>query len=171
MKIMLLDKQRGVPGTYGGAIQLGMLVSDILLNDLDIAKTTGFGHSGEKNSEYIISLRDEVFVGHLPRSESGFRQSYYKMFTLGEAKATVAEGPNRTLQISIESPTTSDFFSLRKIVYEDWLGIPHEVIPVPTYRMQELSFIRGIRNDLRDLCRFLKSHLHGVHALITGQTT
>lgn len=174
MKIMILDKRLGIPGTYGGAIQLGMLIGDIPLNDRDIAKTRGFGHSGERNSEYVISLRDELWVTTLPRSDNGFRPSYFKLFTLGEARATVSEvldnGDRRAVKISIESPNSADFVSLYKSVYEDWLGIPHETIPVPSYRMQEPSFIRGIRNDLRDLRQYLKNRWRRTNAMTIGQT-
>ena len=114
---------------------------------------------------YVISLRDELWVITLP-DENGYRKSYFKMFALGEAKAIITEaldnGSRRTVQVAIESPNIVDFVALYKSVYQDWLGIPQEVIPVPKYRMQEPSFIRGIRNDLRDLCQFLKNRSYRI---------
>ena len=122
---------------------------------------------------YVISLRDETWVTTLPHGDDGYRKSYFKLFTLGEAKAIVSEvldsGGRRMVRVSIESPNSADFVSLYKSVYEDWLNIPHENIPLPKYRLQELSFVRGIRNDLRDLGQFVVNRWRRARALIAGQ--
>ncbi|HVX90433.1 MAG TPA: hypothetical protein VHC20_02230 [Candidatus Paceibacterota bacterium] len=122
---------------------------------------------------YVISLRDDLWVTTLPRSGDGLRPSYFKIFSLGEAKAVITEsldnGGRRTVQIAIESPNTVDFVALYKSVYEDWLGIPHEVIPLPKYRLQEPSFVRGIRNDLHDLWQFIQNRWRRARAMIVGQ--
>lgn len=162
MKILRLSDTCGSPC---GGIDLWTVLNGTLPEDY-------LDRDGKR--AYVISLRDDVFITGLPRPTDGYRQSYTKMFTLGEAKAIVAEGivngGTRAAHISIESPNGSDFASLYKSVYEDWLGIPHETIPVPSYRMQEPSFIRGIQNDLRDLVRFLKNRWRRAHAMTIGKT-
>ncbi len=154
MKILRLSR---ICGSTCGTLDLWSVLNDSLPT--------------EHLAAHVISLRDEMWVTTLPRlPEDAYRKSYFKMFTLGEAKANVSEALDtpgrRVVKIAIESPNTADFVALYKSVYQDWLGIPHEVIPLPTYRLQEPSFIRGIRNDWREFWQFLKSHWQQLRSTI-----
>ena len=119
---------------------------------------------------YIISLRDEHLAHLLPSPEGGRPDSYTKTFVFGEAIAIITqamdspESGRRIVKVTIESHNVSDFAAIFMHVYRDWLHIPHEEIPVPKYRLQELSFVRGIRNDLRDLRKFCASLWHRTRA-------
>lgn len=124
---------------------------------------------------HVISLWDEHWVALLPVEPDSRRKSYMKTFALGEARAVVSEGLDtpvagrRVVRISIESPNTTDFAALYNHIYRDWLGIPHEDIPVPERRFQEPSFVRGIRNDLRDLRQFFKNRWCRARAMIADK--
>ncbi|MBP9757501.1 MAG: hypothetical protein KBD06_02785 [Candidatus Pacebacteria bacterium] len=156
MKIMLLSKNRGIPGTYGGPIQLGILLQDVKLTDHEIARASGFG-LGDRNDEYVLSLRDEVWLTCLPKKGGEF-PDHTGSFELGEAKALIMQsldsGGRLMLKIAIEGANTADFVDLYNTIYAR-LGVRHEVIPIPRKRLDDISFVRGIRNDLRSLGKFL----------------
>ena len=144
MKILRLAKDSGCPS--GIQQQLNLLVDGVDLEE----------------EKYILSLRDEMRVSNLPKgAKTNDLGAFAKSFALSQAKALVTEGTNdsgyRIVRVTIESPNTCDFAALYQHVYRIWLGIPHEDIPLPKYRLQEPSFIRGIHNDLRDLWQFLKN--------------
>lgn len=148
MKVMKLSKDHGIPGTYGGPLQLNLMLGDIKLKHENWPE------------EYILSLRDEVWVICLPRPENGDRPNYTGTFELGLAKASIIQsldtGGRLMLKIAIESADVADFIDLFNTIYIR-LGVPHEVIPTPKRRLEDISFIRGVRNDLRSFGKFLKN--------------
>lgn len=139
MKILLLKRNgRGA----GNAVQLSLLLSDIRLKD--------------EQDDLVLSLRDEVWLGGIPLQEGTERKdSYTTWFTHGSAQGRVLEsvdsGGRRMLSVTIESADVSEFLSLYRKIYCDWIGIPHQDIPVPKHRLQAPSFIRGIRNDWKEI--------------------
>jgi hypothetical protein len=156
MKVMMLSKSRGIPGTYGGPIQLGILLQDVKLSDHEIARASGYGLN-DRNEEYVLSLRDELWVTCLPKKDGEY-PDYTGSFELGEAKALIMQsldsGGRKMLKISLEGANTADFIDLYNTIYAR-LGVSHEVIPTPQRRPEDISFIRGIRNDLRSLGKLL----------------
>ena len=139
MKLLLVAAASGAPA---GSISLNLLTDDIVLRE-----------------DYILSLRDEIYLTCLPRKEGQAHSNHFGSFTLGKARAlivqTIDAGGHTLLKISIESSDLRDFTALHHKVYSEKLGIPHEDFPRPTHRMEELSFVRGIRNDLAQLKRYL----------------
>ncbi len=100
--VMLLRKKDGLPGTYGGKIQLGLLMRDIEL------------HRG--GEDYILSLRDEVYRTGNHRDDSVFGS-----YTLGQATARVSQtldsGGRIKVAIAIEGADARDFEDMCTQVY------------------------------------------------------
>lgn len=142
---MMIEKTRGNLGSYGGVVNLSLGLGSL--------KLSGYGDG----TEYILSLRDEVYVTCLPKKSVEY-PDFTGSFQLGNARALIMQsldnGGRRMLKISIEGTDTTDFVDLYNTIYGR-LGVPHEVIPTPNRRLDDISFVRGVRNDLRSLGKFL----------------
>jgi hypothetical protein len=80
-------------------------------------------------------------------------------FSLGKAKAYVREGAARTfVGIQVESPNVQDFIDLYEAVCT-YLEVEHKHLPRPKDRLDDMSFVSGLRNDLQALCRYIASRL------------
>ena len=141
MKIMRVSATCGSPC---GIVNLALLVDSVNL----------------EHGRYILSLRDGLWLTCLPQTEDGTWPNHIGTFELGQAKASIIEsldsGGRRMLKIAIEGADVADFIDLYNTIYAR-LGVPHEVIPTPKRRLEDISFIRGIRNDLRSFGKFLKN--------------
>jgi hypothetical protein len=147
MKVMMIEKTRGNLGSYGGVVNLSLGLGSL--------KLSGYGDG----TEYILSLRDELWVTCLPKKDGKY-PDYTGSFQLGSARAllmhSLDNGGRNMVKISIEGTDTTDFVDLYNTVYAR-LGVPHEHIPTPTRRLEPPSFVRGIRNDLHELGEVLSN--------------
>jgi len=135
MKIIRISARCGSPC---GAVNLSQLVDGI---DLE-------------NGKYVLSLRDSVLF-----ADEETANAKHKRFTLGKAKARVhAIGGFTAVGIEVESADIQDFIDLYEAVCLH-LGIEHEQLPRPKHRLDDLSFVRGLRNDFRTLRRYLANNL------------
>ena len=130
MKIMRISARCGSPC---GTVNLSQLVEDV---DLEGGK-------------YVLSLRENVIL-----ADEETAKAKRKRFTLGKAKARVhGIGAFTAVGIEVESTDVQDFIDLYDAVCEH-LGIEHEQLPRPKYRLDDLSFVRGLRNDFSSLRRY-----------------
>ncbi len=135
MKIIRISARCGSPC---GAVNLSQLVDSI---DLE-------------NGKYVLSLRDNVGL-----ADEETAKAKHKRFTLGKAKARIhGIGAFTVVGIEVESTDVQDFIDLYEAVCLH-LGIEHEQLPRPKYRLDDLSFVRGLRNDLTSLRRYFANNL------------
>jgi len=135
MKIIRISARCGSPC---GAVNLSQLVDGI---DLE-------------NGRYVLSLRDSVVLPDNAKIED-----LIKRFSLGKAKAAVEfSAATSAVNVSVESSEVQDFIDLYDAVCEH-LGIESEHLPRPKQRLEDLSFIRGLRNDIAALRRYLGNRL------------
>ncbi len=138
MKILTINASTGIPH--------GPVVCNLLLDSVDL-----------EGGKYILSLRDEMYLHSIPKpilEQTGVVGT----FSMGRAKARVTEtldnGSRRMYRIAIEGSDVSDFIDLYDAIYAR-IGIPFEQLPIPKRHFEDLSFVRGLRNDLRSLRQFI----------------
>ncbi len=135
MKILRISARCGSPC---GTVNLSELVDNI---DLE-------------NGKYVLSLRNCVALPDGTKVEN-----LAKRFSLGRAKAAIEISAARSaVNILVESAEVQDFLDLYDAVCRH-LGIEHEHLSRPKHRLDDLSFVRGLRNDLSSLRRYVASQL------------
>jgi len=138
MKIVTVDRKNGA-------------INGVIVNHLLIGQKT-LVHPHVDGIEYDISLQDDIPECTLPEGKSCSDYNY--TITLGKAEAMLkcckTERGGLYVRVAIQSSNTHDFIDLFREVYSR-LGVSHEVIPTPKRRLVEPSFIKGIKNDLRNL--------------------
>jgi hypothetical protein len=107
-----------------------------------------------ENGKYILSMHDSFDFDTVQDAKAKL-----KRFTLGKAKANVyLIGLAGAVGIKVESSDNQDFIDLYEAVC-DHLDIEHEELPRPKHRLEDLSFVRSLRNDLQVLRRNIASRL------------
>ncbi len=124
-------------GSSCGAVNLCQLVDGIDLLD----------------GKYILSMRERIILAD---EETANAKS--KIFSLGKATGRVRPVGGAVVELIVESPDTQDYIDLYDAVCS-YVGIEHEHLPRPKHRLDDLSFVRGIRNDLLALRRMIASRL------------
>jgi hypothetical protein len=143
MTILMLNAKDGKTGLHGGKMLLTMKLADIDL------KPKGVAH--------ILSLQDEFDVNVNYCNEVG-------IYICGHAHARIeragggSHGKPCRMSLRVESSDAEDFIHLTFKMYEK-LGIVYSDLPRPKYRLDDLSLVRGLRNDLRSLRRYIASKL------------